>query len=200
MKPLLTSVLASALAVLLPTLASAQEEAAVNPMGQPGQIAIHGDFQLSFAYQTTSAAGDGEDPDSVTTIQLAPAADFFVTRGLSVGGQLVFLHSSSGDSSVDGYGIAPRIGYFAGLGPKVGIWPQVSIGYVHSSADFGDLGDASGYQVILQAFVPLLFQPADHFFIGIGPAFQTDLISKVEDEDADKDTAFGLQTTVGGYW
>ena len=98
------------------------------------------------------------------------------------------------------HGAAPRIGYFAGLGPKVGIWPGVSLAYIHSSVDIGDLGDASGYSILLQARAPLLFQPADHFFIGIGPAFQTDLISKVEDEDADKDTAFGLQTTVGGYW
>ena len=199
MKPLLATAFASLLAVLLPASASAQE-AGPNSMGQAGQIAIHGDFDLSLVYQTTSAAGDGEDPDSVTTIQLAPAADFFVTQGLSLGGQLIFVHSSSGDSSLDGYGAAPRIGYFAALGPKVGIWPVVSLAYVHSSFDFGDQDSADGYQVVLQAFAPLLFQPVDHFFIGMGPAFQTDLISKVEDEDADKDTAFGLQTIVGGYW
>jgi hypothetical protein len=198
MKPLLATAFAAVLAVLAPASASAQE-ASPNSMGQPGQIAIHGDFELSLVYQTTSAAGDGEDPDSVTTIQLAPAADFFVTQGLSLGGQLIFVHSSSGDSSIDGYGAAPRIGYFAALGPKVGIWPVVSVAYVHSSAELGDQ-DVSGYQVVLQAFAPLLFQPVDHFFIGMGPAFQTDLIAKVEDEDADKDTAFGLQTIVGGYW
>jgi hypothetical protein len=175
------------------------QEAAPSSMGQPGQVAISGDFQLSFSYQSTSAA-EGDDPDSVTTIQLAPAADFFVAPSFSVGGQVIFVHSSAGDSSITGYGLAPRVGYFAALGPKVGLWPTVSLGYVHSSADFGDLGDASGYQVIVQARLPLLFQPVDHFFLGIGPVFQTDLISKVEDEDADKDTAFGLQSVVGGYW
>ena len=172
MKRLLTSALASALALLLPAQASAQD----------------------------AAPGDGEDPDSVTSIELAPAADFFVAPGLSVGGQLLFTHTSQGDTSLDGYGAAPRVGYFAGLGPKVGVWPVVSVGYVHVSIDAGDIGDASGYQVILQAFVPLLFQPADHFFLGIGPAFQTDLISEVEDEDATKTTTFGLATIVGGYW
>ena len=199
MKPLLASAFTSALAVLLPVHASAQDAAPVNPMGQPGQIAVHGDFQLAFAYQTVSVPGDGEDPDSTTTIELAPAADFFVTPGLSVGGQLIFTHASQGDTSVTGYGAAPRIGYFAGLGPKVGIWPVVSIGYVHASVDSGDL-DGSGYQVVLLASAPLLFQPADHFFLGIGPAFQTALISEVEDEDASKATSFGLQSIVGGYW
>ncbi|HEU5060310.1 MAG TPA: hypothetical protein VFU21_27455 [Kofleriaceae bacterium] len=200
MKPLLATALASALA-LLPAAAAAQDAAPANTMGQPGQIAIHGDFQLSFVYQTGSAPDGAEDPDSVTNITLAPAADFFVTRGLSVGGQLVFAHTSQGDNfSADGYGAAPRIGYFAGLGPKVGVWPIVSVGYIHTSVDAGDLGEASGYEVILQAFAPLLFQPVDHFFLGIGPVFQTDLVSKVEDEDATKTTAFGLQTIVGGYW
>jgi len=182
--------------LLLASPAAAQP---ANPMGQAGQVSIQGDFQLQFAYQTTSAA-EGDDPDSVTTIELAPAADFFVAQGLSVGGQLVFVHSSAGDFSSTGYGAAPRVGYFAALGPNVGLWPTVAFGYIHSSADLGDLGDASGYQIVLQARAPLVFQPADHFFLGIGPVFQTDLVSKVEDEDADKDTAFGLQSVVGGYW
>jgi len=198
MKLLLALPLAPILAAGLAGTSSAQE-AAPNPMGQTGQIAIQGDFQLQLAYQTTSAA-EGDDPDSVTSIQLAPAADFFVTQGLSLGGQLVFLHQSSGDTSLDGYGAAPRIGYFAGLGPKVGIWPGLALAYVHSSFDAGDLGDASGYSILLQARAPLLFQPADHFFLGIGPVFQTELVAKVEDEDADKDTAFALESTVGGYW
>jgi len=190
--------------LVIPTLASlllASPAAAqpANPMGQAGQVSIQGDFQLQFAYQTTSAA-EGDDPDSVTTIELAPAADFFVTQGLSVGGQLVFVHSSAGDFSSTGYGAAPRVGYFAALGPNVGLWPTVAFAYVHTSADLGDLGDASGYQLLLQARAPLVFQPADHFFLGIGPVFQTQLVSKVEDEDADKSTAFGLQSVVGGYW
>lgn len=193
MKLLLVPVLAS---LLLAHPAFAQP---ANPMGQVGQVAIEGDFQLQFAYQTTSAA-EGDDPDSVTTIQLAPAADFFVAPGFSLGGQLIFVHSSAGDSSVTGYGAAPRAGYFFALGPNVGLWPTVAFAYLHSSADLGDLGDASGYQILLEARAPLVFQLADHFFLGIGPVFQTDLVAKVEDEDTDKDTAFGLQSVVGGYW
>ena len=198
MKPFHSASLVCLLAASPVRVASAQETVD-NPMGRQGQVAIQGDFQLSFAYQSTSAA-EGDDPDSATTIQLAPAADFFVTPGLSLGGQLIFLRSSSGDSTLTGYGAAPRVGYFIPLGPRAGLWPAASIAYVHSSADLGDLGDASGYQVLFQVRAPILFQPADHFFLGIGPVFQTDLISKIEDEDADKDTAFGLQSTVGGYW
>lgn len=199
MKPLLALALTPVLTAGLVPAALAQDAAPANPMGQVGQVAIQGDFLLQFAVQSTSAV-EGEDPDSVTTIQIAPAADFFVAQGLSLGGQVVFLRASSGDFSVTGVGAAPRIGYFAALGPKVGIWPAVSVAYVHTSADAGDGGDASGYDVLLQARAPLLFQPADHFFLGLGPVFQIDLISKVEGEDADKTTVFGLQSTVGGYW
>jgi hypothetical protein len=195
MKLLIASGL-TGLVLLVTSSASAQP---ANPMGQVGQVAIQGDFQLQLAYQTTSAA-EGDDPDSVTTIQLAPAADFFVAQGLSLGGQLVFIHTSSGDFSATGYGAAPRVGYFAALGPNVGLWPNVALAYIHSSVDAGDLGDASGYQIILEARAPLVFQPAEHFFLGIGPVFQTELVAKVEDEDADKNTVFGLQSMVGGYW
>lgn len=199
MKHALASALCALVIAVLSRPASGQEAAPANPMGHAGQVAIQGDFLLQFALRSTSAA-EGEDPDSVTTIQLGPAADFFVTQGLSLGGQLVFLHQSAGDSSVTGYGAAPRAGYFVPLGPRVGLWPGVSLAYVHSSADLGDLGDASGYTVFMAARAPILFQPADHFFLGIGPVFQIDLISKIEDEDTDKSTVFGLQSTVGGYW
>lgn len=200
MRPVLASALAATLALLLmPAAADAQDAAPANPMGQPGQIAIHGDLQLSFVHESGSAPEGGEDPDSITTITIAPGADFFVGPGLSLGGQLLYAHSSSGDSSSDSYGAAPRIGYFAGLGPKVGVWPTASIAYVRASIDSGE-SDLSAYKVIVQVFAPLLFQPADHFFLGIGPIFQSDLVSKFEDEDDTKRTAFGVQTIVGGYW
>jgi hypothetical protein len=48
--------------------------------------------------------------------------------------------------------------------------------------------------------VPVLFHPVEHFFIGLGPYFAMDLSSKVEDEDNYKDTAFGVQATVGGWF
>ena len=75
---------------------------------------------------------------------------------MSLGGQLVFIHTSSGDISADGYGAAPRVGYFAALGPKVGIWPVVSVGYLHSSVDAGDLGVRAGNSGTTPAANPFL--------------------------------------------
>jgi hypothetical protein len=197
----LVSLLAAALLTAAASRTASAQEGAGNSLGHAGQIAIQSDFQISFQHESVSAADDGEDPDSSTTIILAPGLDYFVTEGLSIGGQAIFQRLSSGDLSVNGVGVAPRLGYFLPLGPRIGLWPTAALAYLRTSVDLGELTDSvSGYELTAAATVPLLFQPADHFFIGIGPTFSTELISKVEDEDADKSTRFGLASTVGGYW
>ena len=52
----------------------------------------------------------------------------------------------------------------------------------------------------MSAFVPVLFHPVPHFFIGGGPRFSTDLVSKYEDVDQATFSQFGVQTTIGGYF
>jgi hypothetical protein len=46
----------------------------------------------------------------------------------------------------------------------------------------------------------VLFHPAPHFFIGGGPMFSTELVSKYESVDQTTFSEFGVQTTVGGYF
>jgi hypothetical protein len=196
----LVPLLAAALLTIGAASASAQETAAENTLGQAGQIAIQSDFQISFSRTTVSAA-EGEDPESSTTIVLGPALDFFVARNVSIGAQVLFARLSSDDFSITTVGVAPRLGYFVPLGPRLGLWPAVSVAYERSSTDLGDDFDSvSGYDIQLGVRAPLLFQPTDHFFVGIGPVFATQLVSKVDDEDSDKLTSFGLASTVGGHW
>jgi hypothetical protein len=47
------------------------------------------------------------------------------------------------------------------------------------------------------AFAPLLFHPANHFFLGAGLSFAADLFAS---GDSPKATAFGLRSIVGGYF
>jgi hypothetical protein len=47
------------------------------------------------------------------------------------------------------------------------------------------------------AFAPLLFHPANHFFLGLGPSFALDLFGS---GSAPKATVFGLRSLVGGYF
>lgn len=172
--------------------------AAAEDLGGEGQIAISSDLQLQFS-STSYKAPEGEDPESSTTIILAPALDYFVTEGVSVGGQVAYMSFSQDETSTSGFGIGPRVGYALPVGEGMAFWPKVGIMYMSTTTEVGD-AEASGNKMSLEVFAPLAIQPAEHFFIGIGPALSMDLSSKVEDEDAVKETSIGVVTQVGGYF
>ncbi|MBX3129868.1 MAG: hypothetical protein KF718_24340 [Polyangiaceae bacterium] len=170
--------------------------------GKSGQIAISSDFELSLESRS-SKPPQGDAGDSRLTIAIAPALDYFVTDGVSVGGQIAFWRASQGDDSMQMIGIGPRVGYNLGLTETISLWPKVGVRYamLSTKADVGGTTvESDGSKLTLQAHVPLLIHPAKHFFIGIGPTFEMDLMSKVEDNDGNKDTAFGLASVVGGWF
>jgi long-subunit fatty acid transport protein len=167
--------------------------------GMSGQIAISGDFQLGFeSRKTKPPAGDSV---SSTTVTLAPALDYFVADSISVGGQLAFSMSKTGDAKTQLIGIAPRVGYNIGFTENLSFWPKVYFQYALLSLDDGaGGGSVSGNKMTVGVNAPILFHPAEHFFIGLGPTFSMDLASKIESNDASKDTAFGLGSVVGGWF
>jgi hypothetical protein len=176
--------------------------------GKAGQIAISSDLELSFESRSFKEP-EGEDPKSLTTIIIAPALDYFVIDGLSVGGQIGYGRQSQGDFSSQLIGIGPRVGYNLGLTDNISIWPRLHFRYAMISTDvqFTDpvTGESrtekqSGSKMTVGVDAPILFHPVPHFFVGIGPFFSMDLSSKHEDEDSTKDTAFGLATVVGGWF
>jgi hypothetical protein len=169
--------------------------------GQLGQIAISGDLQATFTHESTSVPA-GTAPPSTNTISIQPSLDYFVAPNISVGGAIPITHGDLGGvGTATGIGLLARGGYNLHLAPMLSLWPQLSIGYVHLSVSpTGGGSSVSGYNVPLRIFVPLLIHPTEHFFVGIGPVFQTDLISKVSGNDADKTTDVGVASVVGGYF
>ena len=181
------------------------DDAAV--FGGPGQMAVSSDMQLGFQGQSYSAPNGQASPSSTTEVTLAPAADFFVIQGLSVGGQLIYFHVSTSSSvpgttgsSADGFGIAPRVGYNIALGDMFSIWPKVFFEYLATSSSNGG-GSANSFSI--GAFVPFLVHPAKHFFLGLGPNVQTQLSNTQsvngQSADAVKTTQYGLMFVVGGW-
>lgn len=167
-------------------VAAAPHPVAAEPLGQPGQIAIAGDFQI--AIQSISV----EDvDDSVTAILVAPSGDFFIIPNLSVGGQVIYANRSFGDVSERTIGLGVRAGYVIGLG-KVSIWPKAGFSYTH---DKDDLSSTSA--LTLNLFAPLLVHPVDHIFLGLGPNLDLDLYAA---DDRLKATAIGITSTIGGYF
>jgi hypothetical protein len=182
--------------------APATPPAAGAGLGELGQITISDDLQLSAVRDSVSMTGI--PTRSETTVRLEPALDFFVAPNVSVGGQLRIgfdsIDQGSGLPTTDTteIGLLPRVGYVVAFSPTTYIWPRVGLGYVHRSTGTSGLPSASSYRVPLEVFVPVIFQPVTHFFIGGGIRVSTDLVSKIESVDGYKMTEIGLLSTIGG--
>lgn len=157
--------------------------------GDTGILAISSDVALSIERQSTSGV-----PGGTTTIQLAPAADYFVGGRFSLGGFIGFDYVKAGDNDATRFAIGPRLGYDYRLSDMVSLWPRAGVSLAVTSADNAGPGDsAEDTTFALNLFVPLMVHPARHFFIGLGPFLDTDLSG-----DA-RTTTFGLKLTTGGW-
>jgi hypothetical protein len=191
------------IALLLLAFASAP---ALADIPSEHDVILSGDFGLSYQHITSSQSGSG----SIDILRVAPSFDVVVTRGLTLGAWLVYEHFSTGDSSADDYGIIPRAGWIAQLGPSFFVWPRAGIGYIHGTADVFNIPTSSSSRSVnrvqLDVDVPFLYAPVPHFFLGGGPLLRLDLTSSVTSGggtvsgDGEKLTAFGVNFLVGGYF
>jgi hypothetical protein len=210
MKPasLVVSIAAAVSVLTIAPLASAQDGAKtqaipqVSPMtpagtfGGKGQLAISSDAGLSIS--NTSLSGvDG----STTTIVLRPAADYFVIDNLSVGGFIGLDYTTSEGGHTTVFGIGPRVGYNIPFASMFSVWPKVGISFASTSQKFEAATDGgttverstTNSAVAVNLFVPVMFHPVEHFFIGFGPALDADLSGD------NKATVVAGRLTLGGW-
>jgi hypothetical protein len=166
-------------------------------------VLLAGDFAVSYQHISSSASNS----TSIDLLRLAPTFDWVAVKSLTIGAWLVYEHTSEGSTSADDYGIIPRVGWMAELGPSAFIWPRLGIGYLHGLPDVINLaistssGSVNRFQLDID--VPIVFTPVPHFFIGVGPLIRVDLSSSASSAIASSDnklTAFGVTTLVGGYF
>jgi len=168
-----------------------------------GQITVSDDLMLVATQRSFTQYGQ---EFKVTQVQLKPAVDFFPIPNLSIGGQLVIGYQSvsngnpGGDTSQTELALFGRVGYAFAFSPTTYLWPRVSLGYDHFSGSLSSsvAAGGTGEVVPLEIYVPVVFLPAAHFFIGLGPVINTQLRSKQDDIDQPKITTIGLQSTLGG--
>jgi hypothetical protein len=156
--------------------------------GGKGQLAISSDAALAIERRSLSGASGG-----TTSIQLAPAADYFIVNNLSVGGFVGFDYIKTGDNSSNRFSIGPRVGYDLLFSDFVSIWPKVGVSFAHTSSTESTPGpegstvslttNANAFS--LNLFAPIVIHPTQHFFAGFGPFLDTDL------SGARRATAFG---------
>jgi hypothetical protein len=163
--------------------------------GARGQIAISSDAAVTVQRRTLSGVDGG-----TTSIQLAPAADYFVIENLSVGGFIGFDYVTAGDNDSSRFSIGPRVGYNIPFSDLVSIWPKAGFSFAHTSSTVSTRVNGatvsttnSADAFALNLYAPIMFHPVQHFFAGFGPFLDTDLSG---DRRA---TVFGGKLTIGGW-
>jgi hypothetical protein len=154
--------------------------------GNTGQVAIAGDFSISFLHA-----------NGTSSLVLSPAIDYFFMPHLSLGGQVTFAYASHDPGSSSSFGLAPRVGYNIPLAPMFSLYPRAGFSFTHVSVSPGGGTSASANLFGLFLFAPFLFHPVPHFFIGFGPSLSGDIAGG---DSSDHFLTFGLESTVGGYF
>jgi hypothetical protein len=179
----------------------------VGYFGERGQIALSGDNVLSNIELAIVHSSVSMNRGSTTAFAFQPALDYFVSPNVSVGGVLGIVKATTpfGTASVDATSVVvgARAGYNVVLSSAVTLWIRAGFEYRHDSFSLAGTS-SSGYSIPFVIFAPVLWHPAPHFFVGAGPAFSTELVSKTEvmntSRDNAKTTDFGIASTLGGYF
>jgi hypothetical protein len=161
--------------------------------GDKGQLTVSSDAGLSIS--TTSISGvDG----STTELTLRPAVDYFVANNISVGGFVGLDYTSTSGAHSTTFAIGPRVGYNLAFSERFSFWPKLGFSYSTSSTTgdptpTGETRDVSGGHLALNIFAPVMFHPVQHFFLGFGPALDTDITGD------GKVTKIAGRLTIGGW-
>lgn len=165
--------------------------------GAQGQLAISSDTGLSIS--NTSVSGQS---GSTTRLVLAPSVDYFIVDSWSVGGFVSLDYTTTPGSSTTTFAIGPRVGYDLALTRIFTVWPKAGFSFRSTNLDTDETvvegetvpgqSDVSN-ALALNLFVPLMFHPAAHFFIGFGPALDVDLTGD------NKATTIAGRLTLGGW-
>jgi hypothetical protein len=165
--------------------------------GRTGQWAFSSDASIQ-VQRTTQSVSTG----ALTTLSLAPAADYFVLPNLSLGGSIGVYYAHAGESSGSRFTIGPRVGYNFEVSRLLSVWPKLSINYAHTGGNAPQIatinpgtmtGNNDNNAIAISIFAPIMVHPAPHFFAGLGPFLESDLSGD------NRATSWGIKLTMGGW-
>ncbi len=224
-------ILATGFGVSAMVLAVGTAQADEPPFGKAGELSIGSDLNLVATGSLITLAGGGSasvltpatmldvggtsssnNGGSQIGFTVAPAADYFVIDNLSLGLELLFGYASYSPGTVPGatttsspstnlteYGVAPRVGYNIPIAGSVSIWPKVF--FEHAGYSEGGAGKGYGNIQLLGAYVPVLYHPTAHFYVGLGPNILTELGASSDGQSAtSKITSYGIFGSAGGWF
>lgn len=188
--------------------------------GQAGQVAISGAFSLDLGNLSFT-----ETEQSSFSLEINPSAHYFVSENLSIGGSVSMRYRSatyplterepvvSFDESSLGFGVSAIVGLNLPASERVSFWPRASIAVstdkltapstlglaVNRNGQYVPYGDMRETAIAAQLWVPLLYHPTAHLFLGFGPMAYVDLYHSVE-EFTNRRIFFGATSLVGGWF
>jgi len=138
-------------------------------------------------------------PASQSTFAAQPSVDWFFVEHLSLGASTSFSYAYDSKSTLHaiGYGGGLRFGGDIPLASALSLFPR---GGFTASQLTGTIPEDTTV-VTLGAYIPVLFHPEPHFFVGFGPSASTELVHHISSSPGSpqKATTLGLGMTVGGW-
>lgn len=189
--------------VIRPGAARAQEP--LERFGDEGQLVLSARTQVLLGTLATSRHAMAQDPSlsagrtsetgGSSVLGLSVGADYFLLDGFSLGGSLAY----GREKDLDGIGGSVRTGYDVPLGGCFSLWARAELSYAHWARDTGVLN-----KVDVGASASLLYHPATHFFIGLGPMIVQGIYAQSSDAAATRAdeivTVVGAQSVIGGWF
>jgi hypothetical protein len=165
-----------------PQFALPQNPQEADRFGQSGQLVL------------TGGVGGISISDRSTSIAMTPAIDCFVGRNFSIGGGLLYQHSSfERGSSSKTTGLNFRLGFNLPFGNQASMWLRVSNGFIKFDSDLTILDSAIS--------APVMIHIVPHFFLAIGPgiSFRRALDSG-NGGSTDVTHEISIDSFIGGWW
>lgn len=188
------------------------------PFGSPGQFVFTGGSDIGI-----SSISWGASQASRFAAAFSPGLDYFFARNIALGVDVDLSYADGKGYGSDGslvetktstISAGPRIGINVPLGRVISWYPRLTVGLDWTTRDqllvsgsslsvANPYGSPSTTQFgpWIDLYLPLLFHPTSHFFVGIGPGIYHDF-----GEVSGSPGAGGQRTTVsawfivGGYW
>lgn len=169
--------------------------------GDQGQVAIVQGTTLAVSY-VSERYSDAQDPEPFFGFGLQLAADYVLAPRLTVGGTFVYSYEHQEPFTLTSISLSARVGYIIRASRRVSLWPQLAFGIVeneftNADDDFENFGQTRFFGAV---FAPILFHPADHFFVGAGPVASTDFSNDYDDAAGPLATRLGISTLLGGWF
>lgn len=179
----------------------AEEDEDPLPDGPAGEFGIANSWAFSSdAALLIQRATQSQVGGAVTSVTLSPATDIFLARNFSVGGFASFTYTKAGVNDSMRIAVGPRIGYNIPFSKRGSIWPKLGFSYARTSSSVmftsgskSAMLEVDQHALALNFFVPVMFHPVTHFFLGFGPFLDTDM------NGDNRATVWGGKLTLGGW-